>query len=143
MFVYRLTSDKHADDLTGQGAWLHGSRWNSPGIRMLYTGTTLSLCTCEVLVHLDKDLIPDNFVVVTIEIPDYETYPISEIPPSDPQTALYGDEWIKGGSSLILYVKSIVIPSEYNILINPSHSEMNLVKITDISPYNFDDRFFS
>ena len=51
-----------------------------------------------------------------------------------------GDNWIKSNSSLLLKVPSIVIPEEYNYLVNPLHKNFNKVKIVENKLFRFDNR---
>ena len=51
---------------SGEGARLSGGRWNSPGLAMVYTSSSLSLATLEVLVHLED---PDAFARLFSRIP--------------------------------------------------------------------------
>jgi RES domain-containing protein len=52
------------------GAKLHGGRWNSPGLAVLYASSTLALACLETLVHIrDVDLMPSDYVFCEIEVP--------------------------------------------------------------------------
>src|SRR4030042_5668737 len=70
MEVYRLSGKKWASDLSGKGAALKGARWNSPGTEILYTASNRSLAMAEVAVHLTLATLPDDFMMITIFIPD-------------------------------------------------------------------------
>jgi RES domain-containing protein len=42
--AWRIVKEKHAATaFDGEGAWLYGGRWNSPGRRVVYTSAALSL----------------------------------------------------------------------------------------------------
>ena len=43
------------------GAMEAGGRWNPPGTPMLYTAQQLSLACVEILVHLDKSELPQDY----------------------------------------------------------------------------------
>ena len=50
--AWRLIKAVHADDaFSGEGARRGGGRWNSKGVRIVYTSESLSLATLEVMVH--------------------------------------------------------------------------------------------
>jgi len=38
----------------GEGARLYGGRWNSPGVKMIYTSESLALAALEILAHLGQ-----------------------------------------------------------------------------------------
>lgn len=92
MRVWRVSRAAFAD-LSGEGARLYGGRWNSPGRPMVYTAENPALAILEVRVHLDldPDLIPDDYVLMEIDVPEMEGEELA-IPPDDPGTA--GDDWL-------------------------------------------------
>lgn len=142
MLVFRICRDIH-QALDGEGARLFGGRWNSPGLPLIYASEHISLCVLEQLVHLDLDLIPENWVVVTIEIPDNlpgETF--SRLSTTEEAGRKFGDKWLVEKRTIFLKVSSFVIFKENNILLNPLHPEMTKVTVKDISPFLFDPRFF-
>lgn len=141
MQIFRICRDIH-QTLDGEGARLCGGRWNSPGFPLVYTSEHISLCVLEQLVHLDPDLIPDNWVVVTIEIPDHlSSEELSKLPAKENATRKFGDRWLSEKRSLLLKVPSIVVTQECNVLLNPLHSEMKKVIIKGVTPFVFDPRF--
>ncbi len=147
MTVYRITNEVFKDDISGNGAALYGSRWNSAGTRMLYTSQFISLCILESLVHLGREEIPDTQYLLYIEIPDGNS--ISKISPLRIKnrwkrefefTQWLGDEFIKNGQSLILEVPSVIVPQESNFLINPQHRDFRKVKIISSELLELDKR---
>ena len=57
--AWRLTKTKLLSGAwDGQGAKKSGGRWNSVGIAVVYTSSTLSLALVEVLVHLPSGILP-------------------------------------------------------------------------------------
>ena len=89
MIVYRLAKAAFTA-LDGEGARLFGGRWNSPGRPMIYTAASPSLAVLEVLVHLDLpiDLMPDDYRLLAIEIPDDAPIERLDQAPADAQTCL-------------------------------------------------------
>jgi RES domain-containing protein len=71
MKVYRLCNRQFSNDLSGKGAELFGGRWNSKGTAILYTSESRALCLTEVLVHATSNSIPDDYHLVTIELPAF------------------------------------------------------------------------
>lgn len=149
MIVYRITSCDYGRDLAGTGARLYGGRWNSEGRPMLYTASSRSLAMLEVLVHLPPLLVPDNYCLVEIELPGnsilqvaVQTLPNNwhdDISVSN-FTRRMGDEFLKKQEYLIMAVPSIIVPAEFNYLINPRHADMEKAQIIHVSPFRFDDR---
>lgn len=52
MKFYRITTCDHIHDLSGEGAYLHGGRWNSKGTHILYTAESMALSMMEALAHI-------------------------------------------------------------------------------------------
>lgn|SRR5690606_21281000 len=151
MIVYRLTKGKYALDLSGVGASLYGYRWNSKGIKVVYTASSRALAMAEVLVHLPVDLIPDGYQMLEIEIPDsvfVEVLDESVLKedwngfPHKEETRILGDEFFRANHHCVLKVPSAVVKGDYNYLINPNHSDMKKIKIVEVNPFPFDDRLF-
>lgn len=139
MRVWRLTRPEHAPGLDGEGARLWGGRWNSPGVPMVYTASSLALAALEVLVHLPPAMrraggLP-AMVAIALDVPDAE---ISDAVLGADDRAT-GDVWAQGGS-LALRVPSRVIRHEMNVLINPRHPQIGLISVTLSEPFQFDDR---
>ena len=70
MKVFRLCNRQFSNDLSGKGAELFGGRWNNKGTAILYASESRALCLTEVLVHATSKSIPDDYHLVTIELPD-------------------------------------------------------------------------
>lgn len=150
MIVYRLSRAKYSNDLSGKGAELVGGRWNSKGIALVYTGQTIALCMAEVAVHIPFGIIPIDYELITLEIPDDEIFELkkSQLPedwkslPNSYSTQTLGDEFVKKGKQMILKVPSAVVQGEFNFLINPLHPKIKKVKIKKTETFSFDQRLF-
>lgn len=150
MIVYRLSRAKYSHDLSGKGAELAGARWNSKGIALVYTGQTIALCMAEVAVHIPFGIIPIDYELITLEIPDEEIFELkkSQLPedwkslPNSFSTQGIGDEFVKKGKQMILKVPSAVVQGEFNYLINPLHPKIKKVKIKKTETFSFDQRLF-
>ena len=151
MIVYRLSKSKYASDLSGKGAEKIGGRWNSKGIALVYTSESRALCTTEIAVHTPLGNLPIGYELITIEIPDeiqIKEVAIADLPfewkliPHSPASKKTGDSFVAEGKFLVLKVPSVVVPGDYNYLLNPSHPEFYKVKIKSIEPFNFDERLF-
>ncbi|MFZ1678022.1 MAG: RES family NAD+ phosphorylase, partial [Saprospiraceae bacterium] len=57
-------------------------------------------------------------------------------------TQQIGDQFVKANKYLVMKVPSVIVPGEFNYLINPNHKDMKSVKIKSKEPFNFDKRLF-
>jgi RES domain-containing protein len=151
MIVFRLAKSSFASDLSGKGAQLYGGRWNSKGVPMLYTCQSRALCLVEVAVHLPLGLMPRDYRLVSIAIPDNEMIErvlLDQLPgnwkmfPHPHFTQEVGNMFVKKGESLVLEVPSAVVQGEYNYLINPMHPHFEMVRIVENEQFVFDERLF-
>jgi RES domain-containing protein len=128
--AWRLIKERHVETaFDGEGARLYGGRWNSPGKRVVYTSSALSLAALETLVHLDTALPLPRFLAFALQVPDSDIESVS-LPsgyasagplPSLTITRQLGDQWINEGRHLAFSVPSAIVPQEFNILLNPLH----------------------
>lgn len=126
-----------ADDMSGKGAAHTGGRWNSQGRSAVYSAGSIALACLETLVHIKIDL-PLNRYLVRIDVPDTlwrscETLasplPIGwDAEPYGMTSVALGDDWISRGTSALLEVPSVIVPEEYNYLINPAHPEATQIR---------------
>jgi RES domain-containing protein len=151
MEVFRLARERHANELSGKGAALKGARWNSAGIEVIYTAANRSLAMAEVAVHLTLATIPDDFVMLTIQIPDDVSFlklSPSDLPlnwnafPYPSGNQKIGDCFIRENKFCLLQIPSAVTKGDYNMLINPNHKDFVKVKITATEKFPFDKRIF-
>ena len=115
MIVYRLAKKKFSQDLSGKGAELAGGRWNSKGITMLYTSQSRALCLAEIAVNLPIGIIPIDYYLVEIEIPDSAKIPKIDYKklkkdwnsfPHSSETQQLGDEFVFDRSASIIDFES-------------------------------------
>ena len=151
MLVYRITWQKYANDLSGYGAKRYGGRWNSIGVPLLYTSSSVSLAVLENLVHLQKHLLPKDIVLITLEVDENlpnEIKSMNNLPknwrkfPVPVSSQKIGDSMVKENQKLYLTVPSTLVVNEMNILINVLHWDFNKVKIVETKPFTLDVRLF-
>lgn len=150
MVVYRITSKKYAQDLSGTGAAIFGGRWNKKGTAVVYTGESREIALLETLVHTPPLMVP-NLDIITLEIPDDSITAIkaTELPknwadyPAPSVLAEIGSRWIQKGETIALKVPSCIIHSASNYILNCRHPEFHRVKIIDHQPFRFDTRLKS
>ena len=119
---------------SGEGARLYGGRWNSPGVRVIYTSSTIALALLEWRAHLTYWPAPP---VALIEVQFDAGLVLSSVrlptswqrTPSPKENAAVGDNWVKAGKSAVLKLPSAIVPEEYNYLLNPAHPGFGKVTI--------------
>ena len=128
---------------------LYGGRWHRKNIPVIYSAENRALATVEFLVHVPLSIVPNNLSIACLEIPDDivpEQISMTQLPnnwrdyPAPPELADLGSEWALSRRSLLLRAPSVVVVDEFNILINPKHSDINRVTISHIESYIFDRR---
>lgn len=134
---------------SGRGAADYGGRWNGPGIPVVYTSSSLSLATLEYLVNIDAGELPSDLVVIPAQIPDdvaIARVEARDLPadwrssPSPVRLKDIGEGWLRKSETAVLYVPSVVIPEESNILLNPAHPQFAKVLIGKPRRFVFDPR---
>ena len=152
MLTYRISKEKYINDLSGNGARIYGGRWNHKGSNVIYTSESRALASFEYLAHVPLSMIPNDLCIATIEINTKVTAKIisvNSLPanwkefPAPNHLAAIGSKWIVENVSLVLQVPSVLVEDEYNILINPSHSDIKYAKIKNVKKYAFDKRILA
>ena len=152
--LWRIASDTphyESTDLSGKGAETSGGRWNRPGIPLVYTSTSIALACLETVVHLNAtgDL-PINRYLVRIEVDDASWASMSvavparlvgwDAEPAGKVSLGWGDQWLRGKSSLLASVPSVVVPEERNVLVNPAYPPRAGIKATKLRKWLYDTR---
>ena len=115
---------------------------------MAYCAQSCALAMLEQLVHTDSDLWPDDLVSIAAELDEADIEIVNpaslsrdwRTSPPPPALARIGDEWVASRRSLGLKVPSAVVPNEYNILLNPGHSNISNLRIHGHAPCVLDPR---
>ena len=155
MRIWRICRQPFAAEaFSGEGARRFGGRWNSRGVPMVYSSSSLSLAAIELFVNLEPGQAPSDLVYLSAILPEGEpartvkadqlpsawwTDDVAEGPGS---TRDLGDTWMRERSSLALMVPSVPIRAEWNVLINPRHPRIGELQIDDPQPFVFDARMF-
>lgn len=146
MLVYRLTQTRYVDDMIGEGARLFGGRWNLPMVPCLYTSESRALALAEYSVNVNVYEIPRTLSFITYEInkQDVTTLHISDLPGNwrsdiiPKQTQEFGSNLLVKLKRSIIRVPSVVIPDEFNYLINTSY--LKGLKVIEIKDFVYDVR---
>jgi len=149
MKIWRIMRPAYADDpLSGAGAARFGGRWNSIGVPMTYASTGRALAVLEMLVHVRREQIPVDALLLPVDVPDHSIIELGDLPmgwngiPYGETSRQAGNRWIQQGLSLAMLVPSAVLPEERNILINPAHSQFGKIRVGKPELGAFDRRLF-
>lgn len=146
--AWRIVKEKRAATaFDGEGAWLHGGRWNSRGTRVIYASATLALAALENLVHLTPPM-TFRYVAIPVEFEQrlVETVTPAGLPadwseqPPPPSAKALGDLWVKEARSAVLALPSVIIQAETNYLLNPAHPDFKSIVIGKPARFSFDPR---
>ena len=151
MKVWRICRARFAGEaFSGEGARRYGGRWNSPGVALVYSSTSLALAAIELFVHLELSQQPDDLVAIAAELPEGE--PAERIEPGKLPRGWHrndygalralGDKWIREKRSCGLEVPSAALRGEWNVLVNPLHPRAAAIRIAKPEPFRFDARMF-
>ena len=150
--VFRVLREAYARaPFDGEGAYLFGGGWSSPGTRLVYASEHQSLAMLEYFVHIDPEDAPDDLVLATADIPDNvsrERVHARQLPahwretPAPPELAEIGDEFVKKAETCLLVVPSALAVNENNWLINPQHPGFGKIAVRAIEPLHYDSRMF-
>ena len=147
--AWRIVNANYKDKaFAGDGARVHGGRWNSKGVAVVYTAGSLALASIEMLVNLPAPKLLQKYTRIpaqispdlVLDLPEFELPEDWQSRPISPSTRAIGDQWAKEQRSAVLRVPSIVVPDEYNYLLNPNHPEFAKIKIGKPTVYYFDPR---
>ena len=148
MEVYRIAKESVAKKIKASG---RANRWNLDDQFMVYTGSSRSLSSLELIVHENSISPSFKYKVMIISIADEEDLfnhiLQTELPKSwrtmiaYPELQQLGSDWYHSNGSLILKVPSAVIPKEYNYIININHPDFNnKVSLVRTEDYFWDER---
>ncbi|MGC2400913.1 MAG: RES domain-containing protein [Acidobacteriaceae bacterium] len=149
MIAYRIADGRHPI-FDAAGAKLHGGRWNSAGLAVIYACGSYAGALLEILVHANLSQPPKSARAVQIDIPEevaIETVVAGQI--ADWEDAgmaasrAFGDQWIRSNRTAVLRVPSVITRGrETNLVINPAHSAFPLITCGKPEPVYWDPRLF-
>ena len=151
MRAWRIAKAKRANDLSGMGAAIEGGRWNDQDVPAVYMGLTPAICCLETFVHADGE--PTFPMKITcFELPSDQSLFLEVDPatlpdgwaslPADRPSMDFGTAWLKANTHLGLIVPSAVLALERNVVINPHHPALSLIKIVEVYDFIYDSRMF-
>jgi RES domain-containing protein len=149
MNLFRFTSERYKDDLSGNGARLFGGRWNSKGLAAIYTSETVSLSLLEIFAHaVQYDDLKEKFLMTLSAPDDISIYkiPFSKLRSSWQNDIAYtrfiGDAFLRDNKYLLLQAPSAIIKTEFNFMVNPGHKDFKKIKLVSSELFDFDSRIF-
>lgn len=151
--AWRLVKRARAESaFAGEGAFRYGGRWNSRGLRAVYSSSSLALALLEILVHLDPAARLPELVAIPVHIPkdliDELTCPIparlgAGFTASIEATRRIGDGWLRAGSCAALCIPSAIVPIERNFLLNPEHPDFHRLSFGQAEHFPLDVRLMA
>ncbi len=148
MMLWRLAKARYADTaFSGEGARIAGGRWNRPGTPVVYASESRALALLEVLAGDDQEVIlASDHVVFSVVCPEEHLEVLRDVPSGwdDPgwlvQTQELGTVWREEERSVVLGVPSVIVPGEFNYLINPEHPRFAELVIGAPQAFPIDER---
>ena len=142
MICYRVVRRKYAD-LSGDGARLYGGRSNPVGVAAIYTAENIGLAVLEVLVHLDKSEVPNDYVVMAIDFPGRRAYRARAGESTRRLGSLAASTFLDSRYFRpVLRVPSVIVPREHNYVLFPDAAGFE-ARIVWTELLEFDRRLFS
>lgn len=143
-----VTPKRRREAFSGEGARLFGGRWNSPGIPVVYSSSSLSLAALETLVHAERRRFFEEYVAFRLRLPEELTLELraGDLPEDWQARAVsegarqIGDAWPEAEASVVLSVPSVIVPVERNFLLNPLHPRFSELVIDAPQTFRFDSR---
>jgi RES domain-containing protein len=137
--AWRICKPKYVKTaFDGEGAAREPGRWNERGQKVVYAADSQSLAVLEIVVHADAGLaayyvlIPCSFDESLVEVLDPRTLPRNWnrlVAPSWVILQQLGGEWITSKRSAVLRVPTVVVPGQYNYLLNPGHPDFSKIQV--------------
>ncbi len=149
MRVYRLTLPRYAGTaFSGEGARRVGGRWTPVGRPVVHTSGNVSLAVLETLVHTAVNSMPSQRLIA-VDVP--ESLPVEVIDATDlpddwrrtpAPTSLQdiGRAWLGAARTAVLQAPSVIVPIEFNYLLNPRHPDFERLRVHAPEPFPIDKR---
>lgn len=146
--MYRVSGRRYSPQNPGGAALSSEGRWHKRGQKVLYCSSSLSTCVLELRVNgVSFSTIRNehHYSVVKVKqdgvfeaIPD--SFYLRDWRNDKVMSQDYGSNWYIDSRSLILIVKSAVLPTETNYVINTEHPDFPKIEFSDIRHIDLDSR---
>jgi RES domain-containing protein len=131
-------------DLSGIGGTRAAGRWHSQGRPIVYLADHPSSALLEMLVHLDRDLIPSSYQLLRVVVPSDIAIRDVDISPNwrteTMASRAIGDRWLDEATHALLQVPSAISARGNNFLLNPAHPDAARITVAEIIRAPFDSR---
>lgn len=127
---------------------MFGGRWNPQGRHLVYCAANLALAVLEVLVHIDDRKKLNDYHLSVLELPETTVQTLDPAVLSPfwqddlAATRAHGQTWRERQASLALRVPSVILATEFNLLVNPHHPDATRLEIVASEPFRFDPRLW-
>ncbi|MCB1134287.1 MAG: RES domain-containing protein [Verrucomicrobiae bacterium] len=144
---FRIVQARWAETaMDGEGARIHGGRWNPEGLAAVYLAESRALAMLEIVVHAPREILKLDWRIIEVTVPDALIEMVSELPsdwaelPSSRGARILGAAWLKRAGSPCLKLPSVVVPAEHTLLVNPRHPDFRNLEISAPQRFLFDAR---
>lgn len=148
MEVFRISKEAYAHTLRSSGS---ANRWNTKGQQVIYTGSSRSLSSLELVVHRGSIQPATAYKVMVISIADddylIKQVQLKDLPSNWRSLASYsalqkiGSTWYDSQETVVLKVPSAIIIYEYNYIINTEHPDFDrTIQLVRTEDYFWDSR---
>lgn len=121
---------------SGDGGFYVPGRWNHKGRKVVYCSDSIALCTLEWLAHHGLSVSGYSYYKFEIDVPDplIQKFSVNDLPkgwnrePSIDVTRDFAEKHLFNQDTyLAISVPSIMVPEEFNLVINPLHKDMQAI----------------
>ncbi len=111
----------------------------------------LSLAALELFVHLTAQDARLNLSAIQVEVPaavKVQQLALTELPdnwreePPPDGCKVLGSRWVERAEAALLRVPSIIVPNEFNYMLNPAHADFKKIIVRAPQPFGFDTRMW-
>jgi RES domain-containing protein len=144
---FRIVQQQWAHDaMSGEGARIHGGRWNPAGLPAVYLAESRALAALEIMVHAPREMLQLDWAIIRVEVPaewieesgapptGWRNHPVSDTARKS------GAAWLQACQGVALRLPSVIIPQEYTLLVNPRHANVAQLVVSDPEVFGFDSR---
>ena len=132
--------------MSGEGARIHGGRWNPAGTPAIYLAESRALAALEIMVHAPREVLLLEWCMIRVDVPG-EWIEVIDAPPegwrnqpvSDTARA-EGGAWLQACEAVALRLPSVIIPQEHTLLVNPRHPKAARLEVSEPERFCFDSR---
>jgi RES domain-containing protein len=141
MDLWRLYRKAHGAGLDGAGGLYAPGRWHALGRPVVYFGASPAIVVLEKLAHIDPHVLPSDLILARFEA-DIATDELADpsILHDLAKTRANGEIFFESKAVGLLRVPSVVLPEEFNLVMNPLHPDAARIHAVSHRPFLFDHR---